>query len=266
MSLLAEERKRIILEELNRDGKVKVVSLAERFLVSEETIRRDLDALERSGKLKRVYGGAVRKSYQEGEPPYQLRQSLNREAKWAIGRRAAGCLQDGDTVIIDTGTTVMELARAIQGLQRLTIITNSLPVAAVLTESLNQQLFSGNVILLGGEVNPEQQSVSGPLCIRMLERFHVDKAFISVGGISLAYGISDYDLNESIMSQVMIAAAKEVIVLCDQSKIGVKAFYQIAPIAAVDVVISELAAPGSWENELNGKGISWITAEMGDVP
>lgn len=266
MSLLAEERKRIILEELNRDGKVKVISLAERFLVSEETIRRDLDALERSGKLKRVYGGAVRKSYQEGEPPYQLRQSLNREAKMAIGWRAAGCLQDGDTLVIDTGTTAMELARAIKGRNRLTIITNSLPVAAVLTESLNQRLFTGQVILLGGELNPEQQSVSGPLCIRMLERFHVDKAFISVGGISLANGISDYDLNESIMSQVMIAAAKEVIVLCDQSKIGVKAFYQIAPIEAADVVISEQAEPSSWTNELHAKGISWITAEMGDVP
>jgi DeoR family fructose operon transcriptional repressor len=266
LSLLAEERKRTILEELNRYGKVKVIALAERFLVSEETIRRDLDALERSGKLKRVYGGAVRKSYQEGEPPYQQRQCLNREAKAAIGRRAAGCLLDGDTVIIGTGTTVMELARAIQGRKRLTILTNSLPVAALLTESLNRHLFTGNVILLGGELNPEQQSVSGPLCIRMLERFHVDKAFISVGGISLANGISDYDLNESIMSQAMIAAAEEVIVLGDQSKIGVKAFYQIAPLAAVDVVISEQAEPSSWTTELNRKGINWMTAEMGDAP
>jgi DeoR/GlpR family transcriptional regulator of sugar metabolism len=100
----------------------------------------------------------------------------------------------------------------------------------------------------------------------MLEQFHVDKAFISVGGISLANGISDYDLNESVMSQAMIAAARVVIVLCDQSKIGVKAFYRIAPLDAVDVVISEQAEPSSWTKELNLKGISWITAEMGDAP
>lgn len=261
MTLLGEERKQMILDELNRFGKVKVVPLAEKFLVSEETIRRDLDALEKSGKLKRVYGGAVRQSYLEGEPPYMLRQSINQQAKEAIGKKAAHYLQDGDTVIIDTGTTVLELARGIQGRKRLTLLTNSLPVASLLTESLTQQLFTGQVILLGGEVNSQQQSISGPLCASMLEKFHVDKAFISVGGLSLTHGISDYDLNESIISQMMIAVSKEVIVLADSSKIGVKAFYQIAALEAVDVIISEQEKPGSWAKELSVKGISWITAD-----
>lgn len=264
MSLLSEERKRIILDELDRFGKVKVDLLARRLQVSNETIRRDLDALESIGKLKRVYGGAVKKSYQEGEPPYQLRQGLNQEAKRAIGKKASELLQDGDTVVIDTGTTVLELARSIFGKKHLTVLTNSLPVASLLTDSLNQGMFTGKIILLGGELNPLQQSISGSLCEKMLETFHIDKAFVSIGGISLSTGISDYDINEAMVSRAMINVSKEVIVLADHSKIGVQAFCKIAPLDAVDVIISDQEMPASWAAELDEKGITWITAMIGD--
>lgn len=265
MSILAEERKQVILEELNRYGKVKVLALAERFQVSSETIRRDLDALEQSGKLKRVYGGAVRESYQEGEPPYWLRSDMNLAAKRAIGKKAAEMLEDGDTVVIDTGTTMLEFARAIKGRKRLTVLTNSLPVASLLSESLNQHLFSGKVILLGGELNTEQQSISGSLCEKMLNTFYVDKAFLSIGGISLSTGISDYDINESMISRMMAQVAKAVIVLADHSKIGVQAFCKIAELELVDVIVSDHGSPSSWENELVKKGITWITAESEEL-
>jgi len=263
LSLLAEERKMAILEECKQTGKVKVVALAGRFQVSEETIRRDLDALERMGKLKRVYGGAVLKSYDNGEPPYHQRQVLYRDAKEVIGKTAAELLKDGDTVVIDTGTTVLELAKSIQGRKRLTLITNSLPVAAVLTESLNLQRFTGKVIMLGGEINTEQQAISGHYSANMLERFSVDKAFISIGGISSHWGISDYDLNESLLSQVMIQVAKEVIVLADHSKIGVRAFCQIAELEAIDMVICDHPYPKAWKKELESKGVHWMTAIPG---
>ncbi|MED4584419.1 DeoR/GlpR family DNA-binding transcription regulator [Brevibacillus choshinensis] len=264
MSILAEERKKVIIEELNLYGKVKVLSLAERLEVSSETIRRDLDALEQIGRLKRVYGGAVKQNYAEGEPPYYQRQDINLAAKRAIGQRAAELLSDGDTVVIDTGTTMLEFARAIQGRKRLTVLTNSLPVASLLAESLNQQLFTGKVVLLGGEINTEQQSISGPLCEKMLETFHVDKAFISVGGISLSTGISDYDINESMMSIVMARVSKAVFVLADQSKIGVQAFCKITSLDAVDVIISDHEKPASWENELESKGVTWMAVEIGE--
>ncbi len=261
MSLLSEERKNYILEQLHQFNKVKVVSLARHLQVSNETIRRDLDVLEKQGFLKRVYGGAVRRLYPAGEPPYQQRQDLNHEAKRMIGEMAAGLLQDGDTLVIDTGTTVLEMARAIRDKKRLTILTNSLPVASLLLESINHQLFTGKVILLGGELNPEQQSSSGVLCEEMLTKFHIDKAFISVGGVSLTTGISDYDVNESMMSKVMISVSKEVIVLADQNKMGVQAFCQIAPLDAVDVLISDFPEPASWSGELEAKGITWILAQ-----
>jgi len=260
MSVLAEERKQVILEELNNFGKVKVLPLAERFQVSSETIRRDLDALEQLGKLKRVYGGAVKQLYEAGEPPYQQRQDINLAAKRAIGKQAAQLLQDGDTVIIDVGTTMLEFARAIKGRKNLTVLTNSLPVAALLSESLYQHVFTGKVIILGGEINTEQQSISGPLCEKMLETFHIDKAFISIGGISLTTGISDYDVNESMVSKMMAKVSKSVIVLADQSKIGVHAFCKIAPLEEVDVIVSDQQRPASWVNELEAKGVTWMTA------
>lgn len=264
MSVLSEERKWIILEELNRNGKVKVEPLAKRFQVSNETIRRDLDALEQLGMLKRVYGGAVKDSYTNGEPPYLQRQNINQAAKRAIGQKAATLLKDGDTIVIDTGTTVMELARSIKGVKQLTVLTSSLPVASLLIESMNQGVFNGKVILLGGEVNPEQQSISGPLCEKMLETFHVDKAFVSVGGVSLATGISDYDINESMVSRIMTEVAKEVIVMADQSKIGVQAFCKIVSLDAVDVIISDQECPSSWAADLDERGITWMVADMGD--
>lgn len=264
MSILSEDRKQVILEELNSHGKVKVLSLAERLEVSSETIRRDLDVLEQQGRLKRVYGGAVKENYAQGEPPYHQRQDMNLLAKKMIGQRAAEFLADGDTVVIDTGTTMLEFARAIKGKKRLTVLTNSLPVASLLAESLNEHVFTGKVVLLGGELNPEQQSMSGSLTEKMLETFHIDKAFISVGGISLSTGISDYDISESMMSKTMAEVSKAVFVLADQSKIGVQAFCNIASLDAVNVIISDQDKPAPWVNELENKGITWVTAESGE--
>ncbi len=260
MSLLAEERKRHIIEQLDAGGKVRVVSLAEQLHVSNETIRRDLAVLEEEGRLRRVYGGAVKVQYEEGEPPYQQRQVLNHEAKQAIGRRAAELVQDGNTVYMDTGTTIHELARALKGKKRVTVITNSLTVASLLRESLSQGLFSGRVIILGGEISPEQQSVSGHLCQEMLGNFYVDKAFISVGGLSIMTGISDYDMNDSVISRMVTSNAKEVIVLADYSKIGIQAFCHIAPLDKIDVIVCDQAHPASWTQELEIKAITWIDA------
>lgn len=261
MTFISEERKKIIMDELDAMGKVHVISLAERLQVSNETIRRDLDALEEQGKLKRVYGGAVKTSYQEGEPPYRMRQILNLQAKQAIGRQALQLIKDGDTIFMDVGTTVLELARLIAGRKKLSIVTNSLPVANLLTDTIYQGLISGQIILLGGVITPDQQSVSGFHCQEMLKNFYVDKAFISVGGISRLAGISDYDIQESMISRMAIESSKEVIVLADHSKIGIEAFCHIAPLDAADVIISDQEQPPAWTQDLKAKGITWLKAD-----
>ncbi|MDQ0163785.1 DeoR/GlpR family DNA-binding transcription regulator [Aeribacillus alveayuensis] len=259
-TILPEERKNAIIQELERTGKVKVLDFAEKFQVSPETIRRDLVILEEKGLLKRVYGGAVKKSYQAGEPPFLHRTTVNQEAKIKIGKAAANLIEDGDTVIIDVGTTMLEFAKAIENKEGITIMTNSLPVCSVLTEALNVKKFSGNVLLLGGQLNPKQQSIGGRLTEKMLEEFHVDKAFISAGGVSIDGGVSDYDLTESAVSQAMIQASKEVILLADYSKIGVDAFCKICPLEKVDVLVCDQPLPKGWENNKKINGINWVTA------
>jgi DeoR family fructose operon transcriptional repressor len=260
LSVLAEERKQVIMEWLQKDGKLMVIPLSDHLEVSPETIRRDLLVLEKEGKLKRVYGGAIKATFLNDEAPYTLRQSIHPEEKRAIGWRAAELIQDGSTIVIDVGTTTLEMAQAIQGKKRLTILTNSIPVASTLLESISRGVFIGRVIILGGEANPEQGSISGTLCEQMMVQFHVDQAFLSVGGISLSNGITDFDINEAAVSRAFAAAAQEVIVLADHSKLGITTFAQLIPLDQADIIISSTEAPSEWIQEIDRSGVLWIDA------
>ncbi|NBD22719.1 DeoR/GlpR family DNA-binding transcription regulator [Paenibacillus glycinis] len=261
MSVSSEQRKACIIQLLESEGKVNVLPLANRFMVSSETIRRDLDVLEREGQLRRVYGGAVKHAaYSPLEPPYAQRQSQHAEEKRAIGRAAADWIEDGSTIVIDVGTTAMELAKAIQDKQQLKVITNSVAVAGVLSDSLNHGRFRGKVTLLGGELNPEQQSISGPLCERMMEQFRVDLAFLSVGGVSLVDGITDYDANEASMSQLFARCAQRVVVLADRSKLGMTTFARILPFDGVEAIICDVDCPDEWKHAVDRSGVQWIKA------
>lgn len=261
MSISSEERKRVIMEQLKLEGQVKVPDLSQLFTVSEETVRRDLVLLEKDGLAKRVYGGAVLTKLTSYEPPYLQRQQVQTEEKERIGRVAAELVESGDTIAVDIGTTTLEMAKAIAGRERLTILTNSLAVAYHLMESLNSGRFSGKIVVVGGELNPEQQSMSGPMGESMLSQFRVDKAFISVGGISLERGISDYDINETGMSQRMIEAASRTIVLADESKLGKEAFVEIAPLGKLHVIVSNTPLPKEWVQPLRSQHIQWIEAK-----
>ncbi|MDQ0089700.1 DeoR/GlpR family transcriptional regulator of sugar metabolism [Paenibacillus anaericanus] len=258
MSILAEERKLIILEQLRSAGQVKVLTLAERLCVSEETVRRDLKQLENEGLLNRVYGGAIPQKFSNYEPPYIQRQAIYKEDKQRIGEAAAELVKSGDTIAIDVGTTLLEFAKAIQGRQRLTILTNSLAVSFCLMESLNMGRFTGKVIIIGGELNPQQQSLSGVIGEEMMKQFTVDKAFLSAGGITTERGISDYDIHECRMSKLFAQSANEVIVLADHSKLGKDAFVQIIPLEAVNTIVSDTSPPEPWLPLLNDYQMAWI--------
>ncbi|MFM9277094.1 DeoR/GlpR family DNA-binding transcription regulator [Paenibacillus jiagnxiensis] len=261
MSILSEERKKFILEQLKLEGQVKVAELSAQCEVSEETVRRDLLLLEREGLVKRVYGGAITVKPSAYEPPYLQRQTVKAEEKERIGRKAAELIASGDTIVIDVGTTALELAKAIADRERLTVLTNSIAVAYYLMESLNSGRFSGKIIVIGGDLNPEQQSMSGSVAEHTLSRFRVDKAFISIGGISVKRGISDYDIEETSMSRLMIENAGQTIVLADDSKIGREAFVEIAPIREVHTVVSNVAPPKEWLPLVKSRHLQWIEAK-----
>lgn len=260
MSISSEERKRVIVDQLKLDGRVKVPELSQRFAVSEETVRRDLLLLEREGLAKRVYGGAVPSKPTNYEPPYLQRQKEKALEKERIGRAAAALVSSGDTIAIDVGTTTLELAKAIAGRERLTVLTNSLAVAYHLMESLNGGRFTGKIIVIGGELNPEQQSMSGTMAERTISQFRVDKAFISVGGVSPNRGISDYDLAETGMSRRMAEAAGQTIVLADDSKLNKEAFVEIVPLRSVHTIVSNVAAPREWTQLLRAHRLQWTVA------
>ncbi|KJB88087.1 transcriptional regulator [Paenibacillus sp. E194] len=256
MMLLPEERRQHILEQLNRHGKIQVASLASVLTVTPETIRRDLDELEAKQMLKRVYGGAVAYSHVKIEPHFDKKRSIEQSAKKAIGEAAAALIQDGDTIVVDVGTTTVELIRAIRGVVGVTIVTNSIPAAELLVERLEAKRFDGKVIVLGGVTHPEQKSIAGALTCELLTRFHFNKAFISCAGMTPA-GISDYDMEESICSTLMIEQSEQVYVLGDCTKLGETQLCRICDMSKVTAIICDAPMPDKWKR--SGLQVGWIT-------
>lgn len=261
MSIHSEQRKRYILAMLEREHRVMVTEAAEKLGVSAESIRRDLVVLENEGRLKRVYGGAVRPMLMSEEAPYEQRQSVHASEKKLIGRLAAQTIEDGSTILLDVGTTTLELAKAIQGFKRLTILTNSLPAAAALGETVRSGRLHATVMLLGGTLNAEQQSLTGPLCERVLRDIRVDRAFLSCGGVSLEHGITDYDLNEASCSRLIALCAEHVTVVADHSKLGVRTFIHVAELEDVDTIICDEPPPKEWGKRLKEAKVKWLDVQ-----
>lgn len=260
MSLEYEARKNTILEMLDAHGKITVKDLSEKFNVSTETVRRDLETLEKENLLKKVYGGAIKIAFDHFEPPYINRQVLNAHEKKLIGKKAAQMINDHDVISIDHGTTTMEIVHHLKNKKSLTVLVNSIPALSLLTNYKNQKIFSGKIVFLGGEIDSEQMLSCGPITEKILDKFYVDKTFVAVGGMTMEYGLTGYDINQSNLSKKLMENAKEVIIVADHTKIGVRNFYKIADMDRTDVIICNKTAPKNWRNELKNKCIEWITA------
>jgi len=259
MSLSFAGRRKEILEILFRDGEVKVLPLAQLFDVSTETIRRDLDKLEQEGKLKKVYGGAIKSDVDYLEPPFLQRSKTNVDQKRAIGKIASSMVKYGETILIDHGTTTIEIIHHLKERHDITIVTHSVP-----TLLLAMEIMKGKIVFIGGEVNALQQSVSGALAEDMLQQINVHKAFISVGGITIEEGITDFEWSEASISRKMIERSEEVIVLADHTKFGKVTFANIAPLSDVDVIITDRGCSKEWIQDVNESNVKLIIAEMED--
>ncbi|WP_100402840.1 DeoR/GlpR family DNA-binding transcription regulator [Bacillus sp. FJAT-42315] len=260
MSTLQKERYVYILKEIESVGKIMVAEMAHQLQVTPETIRKDLDILEKEKKLKRVHGGAVKYGQTQKEAHFNKKMNDQYYQKREIGKKAAEIIEDNDTIMIDVGTTTVHIPEHIVGVQRLTVVTNSLAAADLLNKQIENRFFDGKVIVLGGVANPEQKSVAGTLTCHMLEHFQFDKAFISCGGIT-PQDISDFDLEESIVSAQMIKQTNEVVLLADCSKLGNKSFYKICPTKEVHSIICDQAMPAEWKQHKNLQHIKWIEAK-----
>ncbi|UVI30475.1 DeoR/GlpR family DNA-binding transcription regulator [Paenibacillus spongiae] len=259
MSLVGEERKGIILELLNSEGQVKTVDLVKKLAVSSETIRRYLEELESEGRLKRVYGGAVKINVNGEEPSYLKREVLYADEKRSIGKAAAALIEDNDVIFIDDGTTPMQIIYFLMNKRNLTVLTMSMPALHLLMEYKNKELFSGDIYLIGGKVNNIHSRVSGSIAEKMVALFHADKAFISIDGITQK-GITVFDAERGQLVYRMMENSKQRILMSDSSKIGQTQLYRMAEWRDIDIVICEKEMPREWKKTLNEQEVSWIVA------
>ncbi|WP_042352665.1 DeoR/GlpR family DNA-binding transcription regulator [Bacillus massiliigorillae] len=255
MSVLAEERKRIIIEMIARKGKVKVNDLAQNFEVSTETIRRYLEDLESENKLKKVYGGAIKVKVDE-EPPMFERNILRIEEKKRIGTKAVSFIQKDDIIFIDEGSTTIQMAHSLTHLSNVTVITNSFPFVALLMKYENNSLFTGDIIFLGGHVNSNHFRASGSLAEQMAKDFYVNKAFISIDGIHPDLGITSFDLEKCMLSKMFMQNCDKAYILTDYSKLHIKATCKIGTLTDQNTfIISDVPQPVEWNN----CNLNWIS-------
>lgn len=256
MSLSFEKRKKKILEYLNIEGRVEVPALAEQFQVSTETIRRDLERLDSEGRLRKVYGGAVKLSADSLEPPFDAKQLIHAKEKAAIGKYAASLINDGDTIMIGNGTTTIEVIRHLANRPDVTVVTHSAPAMLLALD-----IFPGKVIFIGGELNKRQKSTEGPLAEQLLNQLRVNKAFISAGGVSLVDGVTDYELSEANISRKMMTRAAETFLLVDSSKFGKTTFANICSLDDVFTIITDAGCENEWKQHMADNDVQVRIAE-----
>jgi len=244
------ERRQIIAERLSSVGELNYVTLAEEFNVSEMTIRRDCEDLEQRGVGRRVRGGITTLISRGYEPPRSYRESLELNAKARIAAAAAALVSDGDTLILDVGTTNLELARKLHGRRGLTVVTASLPIAIELSEQGGIQ-----IIVTGGSLRPGELSLTGGIAEDMMRRFNCDLAFIGVGGVAASAGFTDFFPEAAHIKAAAMQSARRVVALADSTKVGRVAFSKFAELSDVDLLVTDAAADAYPVRDLRAKGL-----------
>jgi DeoR family transcriptional regulator of aga operon len=236
--VLNEERRRHILEILNRDGRVLVVDLAKEFRTSQVTIRKDLDVLQAHGRIYRSHGGALpaRESALD-DPTLREKEKLHRNEKLQIATAAARMVREGQVVVLDSGTTTTAIARVLRKFENLTIITNAVNIAAELSGS------SLEVILTGGTLRKNSFSLVGPIAEETLRRLNADILFLGVDGFDVQHGLTTPNLLEAKVNRAMMDVSRIVVAVCDSSKFGRRTLSSIAPPSGVHYLITDRGIP-----------------------
>lgn len=248
-------RRAKIIEELQENGKVDVSVLSKNYSVSEVTIRNDLIQLEQKGMLIRTRGGALRQESVSTDFALSEKRRRNFKVKQLIGKKAAELVQDGETIIFDSGTTTMEVARNLSGYSDLTVITNALNIAASLTGNP-----ACRVIMLGGLLRIKSLSLVGSQAEENLRNYSCDKLYLGVDGIESGYGLTTPNIEEAHLNRIMIDVVKEVILVTDSSKFQRRSFAFITPIEKVNTIVTDEGIPEEEYKILKEMGIKIILA------
>lgn len=234
------QRRLQISELVRQHGSVQVASLAHRFGVSAQTVRKDLRYLAERGVMARAYGGAIDSGVVGGvlaEPNYEAKRTTHLDEKRRIGARAAALIKPGDTVVIDSGTTAIQLAEALPDID-VTVVTNDFGVLTALAPKNGITL-----VMLGGELRRRNMAFYGGLTVEALDALHVDKLFLGVDGFDLERGITTHYEPEALLNRKMVEASRQVIAITDSSKFGKICLHRIIPVTALHVLITDTGAP-----------------------
>lgn len=256
--VFAEERRWLILDEVNRSGSATVTDLVDRLGVSDMTIRRDLDTLAANKLLQKVHGGAVRIPKTSAEPHFTQKQRLNPEEKKAIAREALPFIEDGHTIAFSAGTTTWHVADALpKGDENFTFITNSTNVALMLQERGWEQ-----IVLSGGIFRTPSDALVGPFAERTLKTLNADILFLGVHGIHPDAGLTTPNVAEAETNRCLVDAAQKIVVVADHTKLGVIALAKIAPLSRVDVLVTDEKASPELLREMELSGVRVIVAKV----
>ncbi|HEY0861775.1 MAG TPA: transcriptional repressor AgaR [Pseudoxanthomonas sp.] len=235
------QRRLQISELVRQHGSVQVASLARRFGVSMQTVRKDLRYLAERGVMARAYGGAIDSSVvgtgPATEPHYEAKRTSHLDEKRRIGQRAAALVKAGDTIAIDSGTTAIQLAESLPNID-VTVVTNDFGVLGALAPKNNI-----NIVMLGGELRRKNMAFYGGLTVEALDALHVDMLFLGVDGFDLERGITTHYEPEAMLNRKMVEAARVVVAITDSSKFGKICLHRIIPIADLNMLITDRSAP-----------------------
>ena len=253
-TLSSYERQRELARLLERVGRLSVAQICEQFSISEATARRDLEALSEQGLIQRVHGGAVLVRQAAPEEPILRRSREQENEKERIGRATAALIQDGETVFLGSGTTVLQVAQHLIT-RNITVITNSLPVINLMSEKENIEL-----IALGGMLRDSELSFIGHITEQALSEVRADKIIIGIRAISLDQGLTNDYLPETLTDRAILNAGRETIIVADHTKCGVMSTAFVAPLTAMQTLVIDDRTDTEFIEALRSQGIEVIVA------
>lgn len=250
MAIFEEERLKLIADYVQTHARASVQELCNMFKVSESTVRRDLTELESRGLLKRTHGGAVYLETVGFEPSYSEKEDQFSSEKKSIARKAAEFIENGDSLLIDSGTTTQYLAYELSRFANLTVVTNSVTLIQKLAAMQNI-----NVVSTGGSLRSNTMAMAGPLAESSLVNLRVDKAFIATNGIDAEIGLTTPSLIEASVKQKMINIADQVYVLADHSKVGKVSFAKFGEISEINACITGKGIDENQRQKMENAGV-----------
>ncbi|MES2773825.1 MAG: DeoR/GlpR family DNA-binding transcription regulator [Bacteroidota bacterium] len=232
--MLANQRREKIFELIQEDGSAKVVNLAKIFKVTEVTIRQDLERLENDGLVIKEHGGAFLKNIKDQVQSFSLGHKDNIDKKELIAKKCLEFIENGDSIILDSGSTTTEIAKHLKGFKNLTVITNALNIALMLGADPGIEL-----IVTGGEFKPPTLSLTGQKAADSFKGLNVQKLFLATAGISLKSGLTYPSISDLVVKKAMIEAADTTYLVADSTKIGKSAFASLGALSLIDYIITD---------------------------